>query len=331
MSKESRRRQRTTDQTPGGAPTPSRPTDTTPHNRTAGDPGSGSPRPASTSGAGSVRTGRRERARVGPRPSFFQRYRTPILVAGVVGVIAIVGAGLFSAATQPVFACSNVWEPTPTATPGANASPQPGYVQPDNGGAHVTVGTPITYTYCPPASGRHYNASAQGPIQPRPYGPDDTVIPQGWIHNLEHGGLVILYRGDSPAATAEGQAALRAFFDDYPPSPVCEFQPGTSVGPVFARFDQMAWPMAAMLWGRVLPMDELDTAAVLEFDRIYGERTNPEDLCPDKRVSPSPSTEPSASASASPSASASAAPSVSAAPSASAAPSVSAAPSASPS
>jgi hypothetical protein len=197
------------------------------------------------------------------------------------------------------------------------------------GNGHVPVGTKVKYTYCPPASGDHYNASGQGPIRPRLYGPDDVVIPEGWVHNLEHGALVLLYRGDSAAATPEGQAALKAFYAGYPPSPVCGWQPGTTVGPVFARFDDMAWPMAALVWDRVLPLQELDQEAILEFDRIYGEQTNKsvEDLCPDKRVSPSPSTAPSASPSgstapsASPSASAGSSASPSAAPSASPSPS----------
>ena len=126
---------------------------------------------------------------------------------------------------------------------------------------------------------------------------------------------------------------MQDLFDVFPPSPVCGFQPGTSVGPVFVRFDDMAWPYAALVWGRVLPLDEFDPDAILEFDKTFGERTNPEDLCPDKRVSPSPSASasgsvaPSTSPSAEPSASESAAPSETAAPSAP----ESAAPTASPS
>lgn len=93
----------------------------------------------------------------------------------------------------------------------------------------------------------------------------------------------------------------------------------------------MKWPMAALVWGRVLPLQELDTAAVLQFDKTFGERTNilVEDRCADKRVSPSPSVAPSAAPSTSPSTAPSASPSASAAPSAG--PSGSVAPSASPS
>ena len=215
---------------------------------------------------------------------------------------------MFAAASQPAFACSNTFAPSPTPNPGEGASPQPGYAQPDMGQTHVANGTTVTYTYCPPASGRHYNASGAGPIAPRLYGPDDRVNPEGWIHNIEHGGLVLLYRGDSAGATEEGQAQLRAFFDRYPPSPVCGFEAGSSVGPVFARFDEMATPFAALVWGRVLPLEELDEDAILEFDSIYGERTNPEKFCAEPSASPSASpsgsTTPSASPSASPSSSA---------------------------
>jgi hypothetical protein len=231
----------------------------------------------------------------------------------VIAVVAIAGIGMFAAASQPVYACSNIWEPSPTPTPPEGSSPQPGYAQPDMGQTHIANGTTVTYTYCPPASGRHYNASGAGPIAPRLYGPDDRVNPQGWIHNLEHGGLVLLYRGDGAGATEEGQAQLRAFFDRYPPSPVCGFEAGSSVGPVFARFDDMAWPFAALVWGRVLPLEELDEDAVIEFDSIFGERTNPEKFCAEPSASPSASpsgsTAPSASPSAAPSASSSAAPS----------------------
>jgi hypothetical protein len=256
----------------------------------------------STAQRSSDRAGRRERTRPAPRGSFIQRYRSWLVAAAVVAVVAIVGAGVFSAATQPAFACSTEWVPDPTSSPATDASPQPGYVQPDMGNAHVATGTVIRYTYCPPASGRHFNQGGGiGPIPARPYGPNDGVIPQGWVHNLEHGGLVILYRG----AEAD-QAVLRALYDAVPASPVCGFEPGGSApGPVIARFDEMAWPFAALVWDRVLPLETLDQAAIFDFYARYAERTNPEKLCP----VPEPSAGPSASGSAAPSTSPSASPS----------------------
>lgn len=216
-----------------------------------------------------------------------ERFRLPIVAVAVLAAVALIGIVATQSAAQAAYGCSTRWDPVPTAAPAAGASAQPGYVQPDMGQGHPATGTKVTYTYCPPASGKHYNAAGVGPLPPRLYSPTDTVIPEGWVHNLEHGALVVLYRGDSQAATTEGQAALRTFFEGYPASPVCAIPPRTSVGPVVARFDDMAWPMAALVWGRVLPLQSFDSAAILAFDQAYGEQTNPEQFCSPPSASPS--------------------------------------------
>jgi hypothetical protein len=274
----------------------------------------GTTRPGGVRPSTSARAGRRERARAAYKPSIFERYRTVIVVAAVIAGIALIVGFVGLSAASPAYACTNVWTPAPTASPGPSQTPNLGYVQPDMGRTHVAPGTKVTYTYCAPASGSHYIGSGIGPIQPRVYGPSDTVIPEGWIHNLEHGGMVILYRGDSAGATPEGQVQLHAFYDQFPNSPVCNIPKG-SIGPVIARFDQMSSPFQAIVWGRVLPLDTFDQAKILAYWQQWGERTNPEQQC----AAPSPSAEPSTSAA--PSASASAAPSATATPSPSPAPS----------
>jgi hypothetical protein len=241
----------------------------------------------------------------------FQRYRTILLGAALLAVVAVVGAGVFAAATEKAYACSNVWQPSPTPSPREGASPQPGYVQPDMGRGHVSADTRITYTYCPPASGKHY-AGQTAPITSRVYGPDDAIVPAHWVHNLEHGALVVLYKG-----AEVDDSALRNLFDAMPASPVCGFEPGgQSPGPVIARFDEMAWPFAAIVWGRVLPLQALDRQAILDFYAAWGEKTNPEQQCEAPSASPTSSEAPSTApaTSAEPSASAgSAAPSTPAA------------------
>ena len=251
-------------------------------------------------------------------------------MAAIAGV-ALIAFFVFSSASASAFACTTEFSPAPTASPAAGASPDLGYVEPDMGRTHVAVGTKVTYTYCPPASGNHYSAVGAGPILPRLYGPNENTVPEGWVHNLEHGALVIVYRGrdGDPGITDAGQQALRDLFAAVPASPVCGITPGTSVGPVIARFDPMATPYAAMVWDRVLPLQTIDTAQILAFYQEWGERANPEPQC----ATPSavPSAAPSGSASGAPSS-----PAPSAAPSAppSTAPSVepsTAAPAASPS
>ena len=165
--------------------------------------------------------------------SFTERHRGAIVGVAAVAGVALIAIFVFASASASVYACTTEWSPPPTASPAAGASPALGYVQPDMGRHHLGVGEKVTYTYCPPASGSHDNVQGAGPIAPRLYGPNDAAPPVGWVHNLEHGAMVIVYRGDEgdPGITSEGQAALRALYDNFPPSPVCHIARGTSVGP----------------------------------------------------------------------------------------------------
>jgi uncharacterized protein DUF3105 len=66
----------------------------------------------------------------------------------------------------------------------------------DEGRTHVDTSTTPTYKFYPPASGPHY--SAQG-IAPVPWQTIGTLQEGQYIHNLEHGGMAILY--DCPSGT----------------------------------------------------------------------------------------------------------------------------------
>jgi hypothetical protein len=251
-----------------------------------------------------------------------ERYRN-VLIGGAVALVAAVVIGItFAQSTAASYTCSTLFDPSPTPSPSAGSSQLLGFQQDDMGNSH-NVSRPQRYTFCPPASGNHLNVQGQGPIQPRVFKPDDKVGPPNWVHNLEHGGLVVLYRGDSPGATADGQQTFKTFFDTFPPSPICKVPPGR-LSPVIARFDDMKWPYAALVWDRVLPLETWDPALVLQFYATESERLDsegafiapPEVQCPAPSQSAAPSE--SAAASTSPSASASAAaPAASPSPSAS--------------
>ena len=66
----------------------------------------------------------------------------------------------------------------------------------DEGRNHIDPSTTPTYKFYPPASGPHY--SAQG-IAPVTWQTIDTLQEGQYIHNLEHGGIAILY--DCPSGT----------------------------------------------------------------------------------------------------------------------------------
>jgi hypothetical protein len=247
----------------------------------------------STSPSGSARAGRRaQRVAVAQKP-FLQRYQTPIVLLAVVALVGAIGAFVFVQANSRAYACTTIWEPTAAEMEEGRL----GAAQPDMGAVHVGNGDFVRFTYCPPASGRHWNVPG-GPITPRYYEPGDTTYPQGWVHNLEHGGLVVLYSCDQGGCDPAEQEQLFALAQDFPDSPICGI-PGGITSPVITRFEEMAAPFAALIWGRVLLQDTLDTEQIKQFFAEEAERTNPELQCP--RPSPSPEASPGPSVAASPS------------------------------
>ena len=99
-------------------------------------------------------------------------------------------------------------------TPPPSSGPEGTVVAPvaNEGWIHVAEGSSIVYRSNPPASGPHY------PVWLR-YEEFATALPRGyWVHNLEHGAVVFLYRPDVPAATVD---ALRNVFRNLTPDRDC--------------------------------------------------------------------------------------------------------------
>lgn len=70
--------------------------------------------------------------------------------------------------------------------PGVDAPPLEGQT-------HVPIGTKVQYAANPPASGNHW------PMWKQPWDMYATQVPrEEWVHNLEHGGVVLLYNCATP-------------------------------------------------------------------------------------------------------------------------------------
>lgn len=66
---------------------------------------------------------------------------------------------------------------------------------------HIEVGAAHDpYNSNPPTSGPHYNQSGLGPVPAGFYDDATEAPPEGVVHNLEHGMIVIYYNPDAPAA-----------------------------------------------------------------------------------------------------------------------------------
>ena len=78
----------------------------------------------------------------------------------------------------------------------------------DEGRDHVAEGSPIHYVNQPPVSGPHYPS-------PKPWGVStEPIVPGYYVHNLEHGGVAVLY--DCPTGCPEIVSQLNNAFNTFP-------------------------------------------------------------------------------------------------------------------
>ena len=141
-------------------------------------------------------------------------------------------------------------------------APLPGEVLADEGQQHVDVGTPTTYATFPPASGPHYPS-------PAPWQFFDQTLPPGyWVHNLEHGGIALLYK--CPADCTKLKADVQQLFQTLPPSKY------GYVKLVAAPNDQFEGEVAVMAWTRRIIQPTFDAAEIRRFYQAFVDQ-GPED------------------------------------------------------
>ena len=195
-----------------------------------------------------------------------------VAIAGIAVVVLAAAAIIAFAGAAPAasFSCDEqLTAPAGTTTGTA-------FTTENLGRTHVSPGTKIRYAFCPPTSGNHYNAAGVGPLRPGFYGPSDAAGPGGWVHNLEHGYAVLLYRCDDDGCPSDTDVtALRQFANNGPPShtaTACGYRSKL----VVARFDQMASPYALLAWDRAVFMDSFDASGVRDLAAELIEATGPE-------------------------------------------------------
>jgi hypothetical protein len=118
--------------------------------------------------------------------------------------------------------------------------------RPIEGQMHVDPPATVMYRDNPPASGNHY------PV-PAPWG-IGTVQREQWVHNLEHGGIVMLY--NCPAGCAADQQKLVAIMNG---RKVDQFN---EVRVLITPDSLMPHKFAAIAWGWRLQMDVIDAAEI---------------------------------------------------------------------
>jgi Protein of unknown function (DUF3105) len=142
-------------------------------------------------------------------------------------------------------------------------APAGGRAMPNEGQHHVPRGTPVSYGHAPPTSGPHWP-------QPVPWGVhEDGIPPEQWVHNLEHGGLVVLYNCARPCP--ELVAQLRQAYATLPRSK------WGHVKLLATPYARLRTPLAILAWAWLDELSAFDGARLLGAYTARVDR-GPEDL-----------------------------------------------------
>lgn len=144
---------------------------------------------------------------------------------------------------------------------------------PYEGAQHVPVDMPVSYGSNPPASGMHY------PFWGR-WGEHVNPLPRGhYVHNLEHGGVVLLYRCTAPCPDVV--AGLRAVLSAQPQDPACTAPLRSRI--VLTPDPLLDVPVAAAAWQHIYRADCVDAPSLSAFISQHYDQAS-ESLCAEGSV-----------------------------------------------
>ena len=188
---------------------------------------------------------------------------TPVIYSAIFGFLVVGSVGLLIYAQNA---------PAPKRIQPASGSAQlVGERVPIEPANHVALPNAGRYASDPPASGQHYSMRGQAPAGWGYY--DQALPPEDWLHNLEHGGVVILYNC-LPAPTAAGTTLVEGGQSTCPDDQrlINEFVSGAPQDAVFHEVKivatQYAIPghrFAMLAWGWRMFMDAWDTGQAERF------------------------------------------------------------------
>jgi hypothetical protein len=140
---------------------------------------------------------------------------------------------------------------------------------------HIPVGTDAIYDSNPPSSGSHYDIWAAY----KEYA--SAVDRRYYVHDLEHGAIVFVYKCDdnaSPACAAIVEG-FRQVVAQITPDPACAAG-GVAVRTVITPDPLLDVPVAAAAWGHVYRASCVDVPSLLAFAQAFHAK-GPEEVCAD--------------------------------------------------
>ena len=179
-----------------------------------------------------------------------------LIAAGVIVLLIVAIFGLRQAGVLALAPVAPSASPGPTAAPIASDDPARGVKETDQGHSHVSPGTPVTYVGAlPPSSGSHWPAPA-APVKAGIY---DAQLPfEVTTHNLEHGGIIVVYNGLSAGELTQ----LKQFVTDTLKTKYVKILLEPYAGLQDAKVTLLAWD-----WR--LNLQSVDATSMLKFITVH--------------------------------------------------------------
>jgi hypothetical protein len=183
--------------------------------------------------------------------------RNLFVIAGVIGgaAIAILVVALALQQAAKVALANRIQFHTVSGTIGTPV--------PDEGRNHVDPSTTPTYNFYPPASGPHYSAQGIAPVAWQTIATSSSPLVEGqYVHNLEHGGIAILYNCPTGADCTTLKNSLENYVTNLAP-----------VEPTFNEVKMVITPysqgmqkkVALVAWDYIEFLDSYDQNAITQF------------------------------------------------------------------
>ena len=161
---------------------------------------------------------------------------------------------------------AGVFEPAPSSPVSVQnvdpSGPRLGEHQQDRGNGHIAAAQKASYPSLPPTSGEHWGQ----PQGPAPWGVKSSWLPfEVTTHNLEHGGIVIMYNGLETKEVQQLQAIVRDM---------------SSQG--FNKIILEPWPdmkdakVICTAWNWILKLQSLDAVSIVKFTKQHYDDEAPE-------------------------------------------------------
>lgn len=177
-----------------------------------------------------------------------------------IGVVAVVVALVL------VGRAAGVFDPPVTSKTDVSkvdtSGPPIGERREDLGNSHIATGQKGSYPLLPPTSGPHYGS----PAAPAGWGIKTSFVPfEVTNHNLEHGGVVIVYRDLSETEVAQLRSLVRSLGSSGYSKIILEPYP-----------DLKNAKVALTSWNWSLTLQTLDEASIVKFVRQHYAEEAPE-------------------------------------------------------